>query len=619
MKQTNLLKGLLVIVVLLCSTQMLAYDFEEDNIQYTVTSLDELTAEVSGLSDTSATEVFIPETVEYKSRTLTVTSIGASAFSGCAVLTEVSIPNSVTSIGSYAFSGCSGLTGITIPNSVTKIGSYAFRGCSGLTEVTILNSLTTIGSYAFYQCSGLTEVVIPSNLISINSYTFAYCTSLRNVTIPESVTTIGEYAFRNCTGLTEATIGSSVTTIGNCAFSECTSLKEVNFNATTCSSAGSSRNNSAFYGCDSISTINFGDNVTIIPAYMCCNITGLTEIIIPNNVTAIGDYAFYNCSSLRELDISNSVTSLGDYFIKDCNALETIKIGAGVSHLVADVDYKQGKSWNESTGSTRTYTYTPYHYYYYSQLWSDKPTPMKNFILKDGISNYSMRGEASTTKTSCRVGGGSASYSYSYSGTPLLQDISIGYYYVGRPLTDIDSWSYTTDYGDGNGNESMRFRINESQPYGTIQTLEIGGYCADVPYFYQSVEYLILDEDVDTYTISNIYQGKLKSIMCKSAKIPPVLSGTFESSTYVNTIIYVPSGSKAIYEATDGWKDFWEIVEMDVNNMTPEYTAVEDIVVDRQANVIGYYTIDGKKVSTPQRGINIIRYSDGTTRKVLMK
>ncbi len=32
-----------------------------------------------------------------------------------------------------------------------------------------------------------------------------------------------------------------------------------------------------------------------------------------------------------------------------------------------------------------------------------------------------------------------------------------------------------------------------------------------------------------------------------------------------------------------------------------------------------WYSLDGKKLSKPQKGINILRYSDGTTRKVLVK
>ena len=49
--------------------------------------------------------VVIPESVTYKGKTYSVTSIGSYAFYGCSGLTSVTIPNSVTSIGEYAFYG----------------------------------------------------------------------------------------------------------------------------------------------------------------------------------------------------------------------------------------------------------------------------------------------------------------------------------------------------------------------------------------------------------------------------------------------------------------------------------------------------------------------------------
>jgi hypothetical protein len=70
------------------------------------------------------------------------------------------IPDSVTSIGSSAFSGCAGLTSVAIPNGVTRIGDWTFQNCTGLTSITIPATVILIGSHAFSDCTGLTSVIV---------------------------------------------------------------------------------------------------------------------------------------------------------------------------------------------------------------------------------------------------------------------------------------------------------------------------------------------------------------------------------------------------------------------------------------------------------------------------
>ncbi len=65
----------------------------------------------------TGTEVVIPDTIEGKA----VTSVGAEAFSCCAELKQVTIPDSVTEIGRAAFYACTGLEQITIPEGVPRI------------------------------------------------------------------------------------------------------------------------------------------------------------------------------------------------------------------------------------------------------------------------------------------------------------------------------------------------------------------------------------------------------------------------------------------------------------------------------------------------------------------
>ena len=59
------------------------------------------------------------------------------------------------------------------------------------------------------------------------------------------------------------------------------------------------------------------------------------------------------------------------------------------------------------------------------------------------------------------------------------------------------------------------------------------------------------------------YDPKLKTVTCKAAT-PPVITagrGVFEGTPIGSATLRVPAGSKALYQAAEGWKDFGTIVE----------------------------------------------------------
>jgi hypothetical protein len=125
--------------------------------------------------------------------TIPAGTIGGAAFYQCTNLANVTIGAGVTSIGNGAFQNLAHLASVTFaPNSqLTMIDNNAFSGCSVLTSVTIPASVTTINLSAFSGCTGLTDITIPNNVATIGSWAFQNCTNLASVTFVGTISTSG--------------------------------------------------------------------------------------------------------------------------------------------------------------------------------------------------------------------------------------------------------------------------------------------------------------------------------------------------------------------------------------------------------------------------------------------
>lgn len=171
-----------------------------------------------------------------------------------------------------------------------------------LTSVVIEEGVTSIGNYAFIDCSKVLFVSLPNSITYIGKYAFSGCSKIQNINLSEQVETIGSFAFTNCTSLTSITIPNSVTSLGEHVFS---SLKEVVWNAKNCSIPSSTTVGPFEYCKNTITSFTFGDEVEVIPAALCYNMSKLTSVVIPSSVTSIKGSstsgAFYMCSNLKKV------------------------------------------------------------------------------------------------------------------------------------------------------------------------------------------------------------------------------------------------------------------------------------------------------------------------------
>lgn len=126
-----------------------------DGMKFTVTSSEEQTCSVSGISAEYAGPLYIPSRVNIGGADYKVTEISENAFSMNVNLTSVILSESIKKIGSLAFYGCTGITEVITRSSLEEIGNNAFLGCSALGRVFIGSGIRKIGAGAFGACPAL--------------------------------------------------------------------------------------------------------------------------------------------------------------------------------------------------------------------------------------------------------------------------------------------------------------------------------------------------------------------------------------------------------------------------------------------------------------------------------
>ena len=90
---------------------------------------------------------------------------------------------------------------------------------------------------------------------------------------------------------------------------------------------------------------------------------------------------------------------------------------------------------------------------------------------------------------------------------------------------------------------------------------------------------------------------------------PPSTGSDIFYNTPLETVYVVDEDAKTAYQAQEPWYRY-EIVVMP--------TGIEEVETDKTApTIVGCYDLNGKLINGKQRGTVIVRYSDGTTRKLL--
>ena len=557
---------------------------------------------------TGLTSVTIPNSV---------TSVGYSAFSGCTGLISVTIPNSVASIGESAFYKCSGLTSVAIPNHVEIICPSTFQDCSSLTSITIPKSVSSIGYDAFRGCSSLTSVHITdlkawcetyNGSLMLDYHLYLNGVEIKDLVIPEGVTSI--HNFYNCSSLTSLTIPNSVTSISGDAFSGCSGLASIKVESgnprydsrNDCNAIIETSSNTlivgckntiipnsvtsigfpAFYGCSSLTSVTIPNSVTSIGGDAFRNCSGLTSITIPNSVTNIGDYAFlgtawydnqpdglvyagkvaytykgempanthitikdgslgiageafYGCSGLTSVTIPNSVTSIGYSAFSGCTGLTSVTIPNSVTSIgVTAFCYCSGLTSVTIPNSVTEIGWSTF--FGCTGLTSVTIPNSVTSIGGDAFRNCSGLTSITIPNSVTNIG------DYAFSGTAWYDNQPDGLVYAGK----------------------VAYKYKGNMPSNTHITIKDGtlGIVGEAFLYYSGLTSVTIPNSLTSIGSSAFFGCTgLTTITSEIEKPFEINSNTFSDDTYTNVELIVPKGTKALYQATEGWNKFTRVTE----------------------------------------------------------
>jgi hypothetical protein len=498
-----------------------------------------------------------------------VTSIGYNAFHGCTSLTEITIPASITDITNGAFGNCINIGKIVvesgnkvydsrencnaviktetneliigchnsvIPNSVSKIGEEAFYYCTALNSINIPNSVEVIGRSAFYACTNLNAISLPRSLTIIEDYAFKYCSSLISVTVDinkpleinENVFSIQSNAvlyvpkgcieaYRTAENWKEfgriIEIGGSDETVlydGDTFKVKTVEGVEMTFKVISSS--------------DRTCQVGDDNNPAIDTSYK-----GTLTIPATANdyrVTTIGSWALSGCYGITDLIISEGIESLMDNCIEWCDNVTSIVLPASVTYL------------SESFGG-------------FSRTLKFISVASGNKVF-DSRENCNAIIETATNILRCGC-----------VNTVIPTSVTaIGAWSMCDKLESIIIPEHITAIGEG----ALRYnRYEEITIPASVKT--IGAFAFESCWYLKKVN--ILSEKCDIGFDAFADCAMLKTVNSYQKSPTAIPNNAFSNSYSDDNLpvlnddltLYVPFGTKSLYETTDGWKNFKVIKE----------------------------------------------------------
>ena len=315
----------------------------------------------------------------------------------------------------------------------------------------------------------------------------------------------------------------------------------------------------------------------VIGEYAFQGCSGLASVTLPSSVTYIGGYAFSGCSGLTSVTLPSSVTSLDGRAFSGCSGLTSVTISSSVTSIgrYAFEGCENLKECNCLLASDlETYLGSSH------DDWEDIPVDKIKYYLN----------EQELTKLEIPSG---------------VNKIGGFSFYRAKNLSSVtipSSVTYIGDYAFSGCSGLTSVAIPSS-------VTSIGDYAFSGCSGLTSVT---LPSSV-TSIGSSAFRGcsGLTSVYVSWKSPLSINASVFENANTKKCILYVPKGTYDDYWLSN-WGVFDNIEECDV-------TGIDNVTTSSDVKEISRYSVNGQRLKVPTKGLNIVKYSDGSVKKVVVQ